>query len=98
MKIHTWEKVVTEVLEESPLARSDDYVLMYLVCEKINNRLLDLPFGRVIFHHEAMRMPSWETITRVRRKIQKNRPDLVDKEAAKKRHKQEVVYREYAKS
>lgn len=97
-KLATMENVVLSVLEESVLARKDDYVLMYLVCDKLNPQINTMPFGTAMYHHKDYNMPNWETVTRCRRKIQEKRPDLVAPETAKKRHKEEEVYREYALS
>lgn len=95
-KLKTMEKVVLQVLEESPLARKDDYVLIWLVCQKLKPELVEKPFADVLYHHKALGLPNWETITRCRRKIQEKRPDLVAPETAKKRRKEEQEYIEYS--
>lgn len=98
-KLYTTEKLVLEVLEETPATRSDDYVLMYYVCLKVcPESISSLPFGAAMLFHKLHNIPNWETVTRCRRKIQEKRPDLVSPEAAKKRHKEEAEYREYAKT
>ena len=97
-KLNTIEKMVLEVLEQSPLARADDYVLMWLVCEKTKPELSEKPFADVLYNHYAWGLPNWESVTRCRRKIQAKRPDLVAPETARKRRKEEKVYREYATS
>ena len=96
-KLYTMEKVVLEVLEQSIVARMDDYVLMYLVCEKINPDACDLPFGMALYHHRNYCIPNWKTIERCRRKIQRKRPDLVAPEIARKRYYEEETYKEYAR-
>ena len=104
-KLHTMEDVVLQVLEECPVAREDDYILYAMVCAResektvaINGEYLTKPFLDVMLGHKVYRMPNWETVTRCRRKIQEKRPDLVSPEKAKKRHKEEEVYREYART
>lgn len=97
-KLETMEKVVLSVLEQSYSARKDDFVLLYLVCEKLNPRLSELPFSRVLYHHKDYKVPNWKTVERCRRKVFNKRPDLIPPEAAKKRRKEEEEYREYAKS
>lgn len=97
-KLKTMEKVVLSVLEQSYAARKDDFVLLYLVCEKINPHLSEMPFGRVLYHHKHFKVPNWKTVERCRRKIFHKRPDLVPPEAAKKRRKEEEEYIEYSKS
>ena len=97
-KLYIMENVVLEILENSPAARSDDYVLMWLVCQKVNPEIVEKPFADVLYNHKALGLPNWETVTRCRRKIQEKRPDLVAPETARKRRKEEQEYREYAHS
>lgn len=97
-KLHTMEKVVLNVLEKSPAARSDDYVLMWLVCNELKPELVEKPFADVLYHHKSWGLPNWETVTRCRRKIQRNRPDLVVEVTSRKRRKEEAEYREYARA
>lgn len=97
-KLHTMENVVLEILEKSPAARSDDYVLMWLVCNKTKPEIVEKPFADVLYHHKSLGLPNWETVTRCRRKIQEKRPDLVSPVTARKRRKEEEEYREYAHS
>ena len=95
-KLNTMENIVLQVLENSPAARSDDYILMWLVCEKLKPEIIERPFADVMYNHKLWGLPNWETVTRSRRKIQAKRPDLVSPETAKHRYKEEVEYREYA--
>lgn len=97
-KLQTLESVVLSILEQSIIARKDDYVLIYLVCDRLNPNINDMPFGMAMYHHKEYQMPSWETITRCRRKIQAKRPDLVDSETARNRHEEEKDYIAYARS
>lgn len=94
-KFFTMEKIVLQVLEENPMARQDDYILMLKVCEKTNPEATLHNFGMVMKNHHFF-LPNWETITRCRRKIQAKRPDLIAPETARKRRKEEEEYREYA--
>ena len=95
-RLHIMENVVLEILEQSKAARSDDYVLMWLVCQKIKPEIVEKPFADVMYHHKSLGLPNWETVTRCRRKIQEKRPDLVAPVTARKRRKEEKEYREYA--
>ena len=95
-RIKSTEKIVLQVLEESPAARGDDYILMWLVCQKTKPELCEKPFADVLYHHNSLGLPNWETVTRCRRKIQEKRPDLVAPETARKRRKEEEDYRAYA--
>lgn len=97
-KLHTIENIVLQILEENPQARQDDYILMVKVCEKTNPEILNRPFELVMKTH-FFNLPNWESVTRCRRKIQANRPDLdTDITSRKRRRKREQEYKEYARS
>lgn len=95
-KLKTMEKVVLQVLEESPAARGDDYVLMWLVISKLNPELCDIPFSQVLYYHTELGLPNFKTIERCRRKLQEKYPQLKAPETAKKRREEEQIYRDYA--
>lgn len=97
MNLQTMEEIVLEVLEKSPLARADDYVLMWLVCLKLKPEITEKPFSDVMYHHNTLGLPNWESVTRCRRKIQQNRTDLISQDTARRRRKKEKEYNEYAK-
>lgn len=104
-KLQTMENIVVQVLEECPVAREDDYILYAMVCARENQKTvavygdyLTKPFLDVMLGHKVYKMPNWGTVTRCRRKVQEKRPDLVSPEKAKKRHKEEKTYREYART
>lgn len=97
-KLQTMENIVLQVLENSPLARQDDYVLMWLVTDKCNPDLQEQRFGDVLYHHKENGLPNWETVTRCRRKLQEKYPYLKDPEMAVVREQEQEAYREYARS
>lgn len=97
-KLNTMENVVLKILENSPAARKDDYVLMWLVTSELKPNLAEQRFADVLYNHKENGLPNWETVTRCRRKIQQKRPDLIIEGTARKRHKEEEIYKEYAKS
>lgn len=97
-KIKSTEKIVLSILKEYPPARKDDYLLMCLVCQRVNGDLLDKTFWDVMAFHKENGLPNWETVTRCRRKIQERFPYLKDSEVAQARHKEEQEYIDYAMS
>ncbi len=94
--LQTIENVVLEVLETYPNARKDDYVLMYFVCRKMCKNVTSYSFGSVLLDHKELKVPNWKSIERARRKIQANRPDLVNAETAAIRYEEEKDYIDYA--
>ncbi len=97
-RLQTMEKVVLEILEESHLARADDYFLMHCVCEKLCPGIIGEPFGKALILHKELEVPNWKSVERARRKVQEKRPDLVSPEKAEKRREEEEKYREYART
>ena len=97
-KLYVMESIVLQVLKENPAARSDDYILMLLICQKIDSALINEPFESVMKFHKVNGLPNWETVTRCRRKIQAKYPELVSPVTARKRRKEEAEYMEYARS
>ncbi len=95
-KMKSTEKIVLEVLQESPLSRKDDCVLMWWVCYKINQDILGIPFGEVMLLHKKYGLPNLKTIERARRRIQKKHPELIDPETDAIRTEEMEKYRAYA--
>ena len=96
-KLQTMEKVVLQVLEEQPETRSDDFLLMLGVCEATDADIVGETFKCAMLHHKMLKIPNWKTVERCRRKIQRQRPDLVSPQTAKARKQEEELYRGYAK-
>lgn len=71
------EEVVLELLEENKKLRADDF---YLYCAVIKRLGVDTgkPFKEVMINHKQLKLPSFETVSRCRRKIQEQRQDLID--------------------
>lgn len=103
-KLRNIEKLVYNILQEIRTARGDDYLLYYLVVReyfKANPSLGDIdrvPFAEIMCGHYRFGIPSYETVTRARRKIQANNPDLKTESVARRRKKEEQRFREYARS
>ena len=64
------EPIVKEVLEEDVMAREDDFTLVVDVYSKMNEEVLDCSFSEVMLAHKILGLPSFESITRCRRKLQ----------------------------
>ena len=97
-KLQTMEKVVLKVLEEYPEARKDDYVLMVKVCYETGVKADHINFAEGLLFHKLYNIPNWKTVERCRRKIQKQRPDLVVKTTAEKRQEEEKEYEKYSRT
>ena len=94
--IKSTAKLVLEILEENEFARKNDFRLYVEVLRKkgIN---LDCPAHYFFYTAKYLKVPSFETVTRCRRHIQKKHPDLVDEQTAEARAEFEEEIKEFVK-
>lgn len=92
-------KVVERILEQYPIARDSDDVLYEMVVREYNPLIIDMRFGDVMSHTSAYNIPKYESVSRIRRKIQRKRADLLPSEKALDgKYENWKEYREYAVS
>lgn len=86
--------LVLQELKVNPETRRSDYKLFLAICKKLG---VDVSAGldQLI---DSNRLPSYESITRARRKIQAEHTGLRDDETAEIRAEHEDVFREFAKT
>ena len=88
------QPLVFSALVDHPETRADDFKL---VREVYNNFVSgEMSFNTVLEHHIELGLPSFASISRARRKLQKMYPDLVSAEVAEIRAGEEKEYRAYA--
>lgn len=90
------EQVVYEILKEKEIAKSDDWILIGFVLKNFGVDL-NLPLKVVLAEHKKFDIPSFESITRARRKIADKYPELFNKKIVNARTQEEKKYREYYK-
>lgn len=86
-----YSDIVEKILRAIPATRDDDHKLYVWVVSKLKPELMNEPFGRTFFDAISNGLPSYESITRARRKAQEKHPDLRGK-AWEKRHAKENEY------
>lgn len=94
-KLIRLEKIVEEVLQKEPLTREDDCYLILMVVQKLFPEDYSKPFYKVMTEAKYKGI-SFESITRARRKVQRNHPELVHKETEEARQEEQIEYMEYA--
>lgn len=87
-------KVVKEVLEENPETRRSD---IKLIMEVFKRRGVNTSESFAALAQDGQ-LGQMESITRARRKVQSDYPELKDDNAAAFRAEREEVFREYAKT
>lgn len=95
MKKGRLKEQVASILEQYPVARDDDNYLYYLVISKSNHYKPNMTFKEIMFDDY---FPRYETISRLRRYIQRIRKDLqATEEVQKLRYEQEIEVRKEMK-
>ncbi len=87
--------IVTSILERTPKARDNDAMLICLVYNRLGHNWTE-SFGNIMALVSDGTLPSFETITRVRRKVQEERPDLCG-EVKQLRNELQEEYKQLAK-
>lgn len=95
-KLQNLRKVVEEILQKDKLARKDDCYLILEVIRKLFPLELGKTFASVMFNAKSKGI-SFESITRVRRKVQRKYPELKDKETAELRDAERKEYIDFSR-
>ena len=89
------DKIVEQILREDELSRTDDCYLILKVVQRTHPELVGATFANVMMGARSKEI-SFESITRARRKVQRNHPELVHKETEEVRQSEQIEYIEYA--
>lgn len=96
-KIKVVEPLVKSILEENVAARNDDFILITEVYYRLVPQCIKLSFGMVMLGHKELKLPSIASITRSRRKLQRNYEYLrPNNDVASARADEEKEYIDYA--
>lgn len=93
-RIQNVQPLVYNALVDKPETRTDDFIL---VLEVLKNFVTpEMRLETVLEHHIELGLPSFASILRTRRKLQRKYPELVNETAAEMREKAEKDYKDYA--
>ena len=94
----TIEERVKYALSCNEKTRDDDMTLYLCVCAICLPSVINMPFANVLTHYRSLDLPNFESVGRIRRKLQAKHPELAaSPEVKKKRAAQERLYRHYSK-
>lgn len=96
MKLLTTEKRVESAMLVYPDTRANDFELVFRVYEQIKPDVAYTNFGKLMRKSWEYGLPSFESITRARRKILAKYPELRDEKATEIRLKEQKEYLEYS--
>lgn len=103
-KIIKVQELVKGILENDPETRDDDNLLWAQAIREaafINGcaYVLDWSIGSLMLNVRTLHLPTFETVSRARRKLQSKHPELRGTEkVTKARGEREKVFEEYAKN
>ena len=86
------EELVTKILEEKPIARTDDFILYGFALKECGVDL-NMPLRTFLQNRRKLNAPNFKTIERARRIVQAQRPDLIDAMTSMHRQDEEEQYR-----
>lgn len=97
--LYTIQDMVKDILIKDEKARNSDDYLYHVVCGNINKDVLALPFGHVLTNFQSYNIPCFESVSRVRRKVQAQYPDLKAAEVVTKgRAETEMEYIDWSRT
>lgn len=88
------QPIITEILKTKPETREDDMLLISAVFDKLYEGLTDMSFNYIVNRRKDLQLPTFESITRARRYVQNENPELASERAIQKRQEEELKYRE----
>ena len=98
-------QAVKEILEEKPETRDDDNLLWLEALRlsvrdwKYGNKMCDLTLAYVLKSINRLGLPSFESVSRARRKLQETYPELRGPDRAQRRRAEnEKKFEEYARN
>ena len=92
------EPRVQSILEDHEDTRGDDAILYGRYIDRFRPDLSDVPATTLFRHHKEYQVPSYESVTRIRRKVQtKNEHLLPVEKTRQKRERAEQDYIDYAR-
>ena len=74
--LKTVEKKVRAILEKNEDARNDDMVLYLALCNVCLKDAGAIPLAEIMTQYKYLGLPSFESVSRTRRKLQAKHPEL----------------------
>ena len=97
-ELKTTQNKVKVILENDELARNSDDYLYCMLCEMIDENSVNLPFWKVMLNRKEYKFPSFKSVERARRKLQRSHPEFAGvKDVEAQRELNEEEYKEYAR-
>ena len=95
--LQTTEQLVYNALLTNKYARQDDFILYGVVLKNIGISLNDSIGSFLATAKKKGFVPSFETVSRCRRKLQANNPDLVDEDVFAERKEAQERFKDWSR-
>lgn len=95
VRLKDLHKLVEKILRENKEARTDDCYLYARLVAILNPETYYHSFHYVMTHSQQFGLPILDSVTRCRRKVLKEFPELRIDEVQERREENEIVHREY---
>ena len=95
-KLKKIECIVEKILEIREDARKNDDILYVYVCEYFNRGVSSMTLKDFFMTRNKSTCPTYASVSRARRKVFENRPELKPKKVTEYREEMEEVYKDYA--
>lgn len=95
IRLKNLHKEVEEILRVDDKAKIDDCYLYAILVSKLNPTACNYSFVYVMTHSKEFGLPILDSVTRCRRKVLKEFPELRVEEAQERRETNETVHKEY---
>ena len=97
MKLETLEPIVEKIMRTYPETQNNMFLLIARTYEALPNINVNESFIQLLLEAPIKKYPAFESITRVKRKIQEKYPELDNKKSRKIKKQKEKEYIEYAR-
>lgn len=87
-------ELVKSVMERYPDTRDDDMKLYAIIVHKKTGMSSQVGFYEAMYNHSRYGLPSYESVTRARRKVQEKEESLRGKKYSERKKRQEEYRRE----
>lgn len=88
-------ELVKSIMEKYPDTRDDDMRLYAIVVHQRTHLKPSVPFYEAMYNHSRYDLPSYESVTRARRKVQEQIESLRGKKYNDRKKRQEEYRQEY---
>lgn len=88
---------VERIMRNHPETRDDDFKLYGWACKESDERVMHLSFSQVMWNSAKLNIPSYESITRARRKLQELKPELRGKKYQARQERQSEYINNYGR-